>query len=499
MTFDLNAFQLKVVCEGDVVDTKVETAINGNELDLSVTATKDRLKFIELKWDVQTNPDEWVLGDAWERSYGELEFKPAADNDRPMPWYFITTDKRTCDAFGVKTQPNAFINFRCTGGVITALVDCRNGGEGVHLNGRKLHVATFLFAHYDSGDVYANLKDFCARMCPNPILPTERIYGSNNWYYAYGESSYEEIVQDTKFLMEMTAGIENPPFEVIDDCWEMHSVGGPWKPNAKFRDMKALADEIKALGARPGIWLRFLNNYDPEIPDEWKILRDGKREFLDPTYPAVKQHICEILADVRGWGYELIKHDFTTWDMFGNWGFELTDTITKIDGWHFYDPTKTNAEIVLDLYRLIRKEAGDMYIIGCNTVPHLCAGLVHLNRIGDDTSGREWDRTRKMGINTLAFRLAQNETFYMCDADCVGIIGDEIPWEKNKQWLHLLSYSNTPMFVSCNNTINAEKQADITAAYRVFNQPHTLEPLDIYGNVTPAKWNIDGEIVEYDW
>jgi alpha-galactosidase len=104
-----------------------------------------------------------------------------------------------------------------------------------------------------------------------------------------------------------------------------------------------------------------------------------------------------------------------------------------------------------------------------------------------------------MGINTLAFRLAQNETFYMCDADCVGILKRKIPWEKNKQWLHLLSYSNTPLFVSCNDKISEEKNKDLAIAYRIFNEQHEFKPLDIYGTKTPEKWLIDGAEVNYNW
>jgi alpha-galactosidase len=140
-----------------------------------------------------------------------------------------------------------------------------------------------------------------------------------------------------------------------------------------------------------------------------------------------------------------------------------------------------------------------MLIIGCNTVSHLSAGLVHINRTGDDTSGKEWERTKKMGINTLAFRLAQNETFYMCDADCVGIVKRKIPWEKNKQWLHLLSYSNTPLFVSCTDEIGDEERKDFREAYRVFNEPHTIKPIDIYDTKTPSEWLIDGKLVKYNW
>ena len=230
-----------------------------------------------------------------------------------------------------------------------------------------------------------------------------------------------------------------------------------------------------------------------------RILRNGKREYLDPTHPEVKTYIKSDIERIKSWGYELLKHDFTTFDLFGSWGKDLNETITIIDDWHFYDRTKTNAEIVLDLYRLIKEAAGDMYIIGCNTVSHLCAGLVQINRTGEDTSGREWARTKKMGVNTLAFRLAQNEAFYMCDADCVGILDDNIPWEKNKQWLHLLSYSNTPLFVSCADKLTDEQKKDLTQAYRVYQDIHTIKPIDIFENLTPSKWEIDNKIIEYHW
>lgn len=499
MYFNLNNFSKKIINENGLNDTVVETVINNDTLDLYVTAKNDKVKFIELEWCFDSDEDLYVLGDVWERSYGELEFKKLCDNDRYMPWYFIATDKTKCFCFGVKTQPNAFISFSYTSDGIKALIDCRNGGCGVELNGRKLHIATFVYKKYDSADVYANLHDYCKTLCDNPTLPTERVYGGNNWYYAYGKSSYGEIISDTKLQAELAKEIENKPFEVIDDCWEINSCEGPWIPNEKFGDMKKLADEIREIGARPGIWVRLLHNRDTSITDEMRILRNGKREYLDPTHPEVKTYIKSDIERIKSWGYELLKHDFTTFDLFGSWGKDLNETITIIDDWHFYDRTKTNAEIVLDLYRLIKEAAGDMYIIGCNTVSHLCAGLVQINRTGEDTSGREWARTKKMGVNTLAFRLAQNEAFYMCDADCVGILDDNIPWEKNKQWLHLLSYSNTPLFVSCADKLTDEQKKDLIQAYRVYQDIHTIKPIDIFENLTPSKWEIDNKIIEYHW
>ncbi len=499
MEFNTNRFEKKIICEGNCTDTVVETVINGDNLDLYVTATKDRLKFIELEWRFESDENLYVLGDAWERSYGELEFKKLADNDRFMPWYFIATDETSCFCFGVKTQPNAFISFNYTTKGIKAVIDCRNGGCGVELNGRKLHLATFIYKKYNSADVCTCLHDYCKVLCDNPILPKERVYGGNNWYYAYGKSSYGEIISDAKVQSELASGIENRPFEVIDDCWQINSCEGPWIANEKFGDMKKLADEIREIGARPGIWVRLLHNRDSAITDEMRIYRSGKRQYLDPTHPDVQAYIRADIERIKGWGYELLKHDFTTFDLFGGWGCELDSTITKIDGWSFYDRTKTNAEIVLDLYRLIKDAAGDMYIIGCNTISHLCAGLVEINRTGNDTSGREWEATKKNGVNTLAFRLAQNEAFYMCDADCVGILDDNIPWEKNRQWLHILSYSNTPLFVSCNKNITEEQKTDLAKAFNEFQKSHSIKPVDIFENKTPSKWEIDGNIVEYYW
>src|ERR1700712_5982046 len=113
----------------------------------------------------------------------------------------------------------------------------------------------------------------------------------------------------------------------------------------------------------------------------------------------------------------------------------MKDDITT-PGWSFNDKSKTTAEVILNLYKSIREAADDLYVIGCNTLSHLSAGLFELNRIGDDTSGKEWERTRKMGVNTLGFRMVQHHNFYAADGDCVGLT-NQVPWHKNKQWMHL--------------------------------------------------------------
>lgn len=101
-----------------------------------------------------------------------------------------------------------------------------------------------------------------------------------------------------------------------------------------------------------------------------------------------------------GWGFKLIKYDFVTSDIFRAYGFRRPEFMYCSD-MVFHDRTLTTAEIILNLYKTIRKAAKDALLIGCNTIGHLCAGLFEINRTGDDTSGKEWERTGKMGINTL--------------------------------------------------------------------------------------------------
>ena len=495
--FRIDQFEYDIVCDNKPTDTSVSFERSGSTLSVFITAHHDRPQFVTLRWPFETDEDLFVLGDAWERSYGELCFKRLSDDQRPLPWYFAATDKTETYCFGVKTQPNAFVCFSYDAGGISAKIDCRNGGGGVQLGGRTVKLCTFVFAQY-ALPPYESLCAYCRTLCDHPLLPQEKIYGGNDWYYAYGESSYQDIVVDARLQAQLAQGIANRPFMVVDDGWEIDGFLGPYEPNEKFGDMKALAQEIRSLGVRPGIWARLLDNQSPDITPDMRILRGGERVYLDPTNAKVQALLTSWIEKIRSWGYELLKHDFSTFDLFGDFGVRLTDTITNYTDWHFADETKTNAEIALDFYRLIKDACGDMLILGCNTISHLCAGLVHINRTGDDTSGREWDRTRKMGVNTLAFRLAQNRAFYIVDADCVGILDDNIPWEKNKQWLNLLSVSDTALFLSC-AVLTDEQIADVRRAYLEIQKDHDIKPLDIFDNLTPREWSVDAADVSYNW
>jgi alpha-galactosidase len=220
---------------------------------------------------------------------------------------------------------------------------------------------------------------------------------------------------------------------------------------------------------------------------------------MDPTIPEALNYMSENVRILQEWGYELIKHDFSTFDLLGRWGFEMGAGLTE-EGWHFYDRSKTTAEIITELYRAIRKAAGGAALIGCNTIGHLSAGLVEVQRIGDDTSGRDWSRTRKMGVNALAFRLPQHDTFFSTDPDCVPVT-HEISWNLTRQWLDLVTRSGTALFVSVDpDAVQSGQKTALASALATAAQRHQPGiPLDWLGTMTPERWRLDDKVVQYHW
>ena len=262
--------------------------------------------------------------------------------------------------------------------------------------------------------------------------------------------------------------------------------------------MKRLAEKMKEKGVQTGIWIRFLLNQDECIPDEWRLSHNG---CLDPSHPDALEYIRQDVKRICDWGYELIKHDFSTFDLFGRWGFEMDPAVTQ-GNWHFYDRTKTSAEVVKMLYEAIYQASRehDTLILGCNTIGHLGAGLMHMNRTGDDTSGFSWERTRRMGINTLAFRLPQNKIFYEVDADCVGVAGG-IPWELNRQWADVSAQSGTSLFFSAKPGLLDEKQNEelhqilcVASAQKEHKIPADWQDTDC-----PEVWTDGNETRTYQW
>lgn len=483
-------------------DVRIQIGADGA---VSVTAKETGLTKIRFCYPAsQKMRESYVYGDTWERAYGDLEW---SRKKRIMPWYCLFTDLSETCGYGVKVLPNAFCYWEYEDDWLYLTFDIRNGTECLFLQGKELVMAVLVSEKY-VGDVHAAAHSFCKRMCDFPRKLKYPVYGGNDWYCNYGDSSYEKIMVHAKRIAECAPDTDNRPYMVIDDGWQLCAnrgacrascTEGPWKANGKFKDMAKLAKDISDIGVIPGIWMRPLLT-GADLPEECVLKTINQCQILDPSHEESIRIIKGEVSKIVSWGFKLIKHDFTTNELFGQWGFTMgaEPILGKLE---FFDKTRTTVQIVKDMYLAIREAAGeDTVIIGCNTISHLSAGIFELQRTGDDTSGLEWERTKKMGINTLAFRMMQHQAFYAVDADCVGIT-TKIPWEKNRQWLDVLAKSGTPLFVSiAEDAYSDEVKADIKAAFQKASESHNASvPEDFIDTYYPKRWSSDFGTDVYDW
>ncbi len=156
-----------------------------------------------------------MLGDAWERSYGDLGWRNVVP-ERVLPWYCAIHRDATTHCYGVMTGATSLAMWQMDTAGITLWLDVRNGGSGVVLGQRQLKAAVLVGRRGVRGEaVQAVLTSFCKTMCPRPRLPKTVVYGSNDWYYAYGKNTAEGILRDAE-LVAAVAPIERA--ETVCDC-----------------------------------------------------------------------------------------------------------------------------------------------------------------------------------------------------------------------------------------------------------------------------------------
>ena len=480
----------------------VESKVNRDSLVLSLQAPSAPVALVHVRWHANPSPRLKILGDAWERSYGDLGWRNIIP-ERVLPWYFATFDGQFCHAYGVKTDARALCFWQLDPEGVSLWLNVANGGNGVELGQRVLTMASVVTRH-GIGDEPAidSVAALCKAMCAHPTRSIAPIYGANDWCYSYGQSTAESILRDTDFIVSVSPAAGVRPFSVIDGGWTDGTAAWP--------DMGKLAAGIKQRNARPGLWIRPLEA-PKDASQNLLLLNDrfGPRKnradeyAYDPTVPEAQEKIRAKLHQAVGWGYEMVKHDYSTYDLLGQWGFEMGPQPT-LPGWSLHDRSLTNAEAIAALYALIREAAGDRMIIdGCNTVGHLGQGVFDLQRIGDDTSGHQWERTRRMGVNTLAFRLPQNGTFFTVDPDLVGIT-EAVPWEFNRQWLDVLARSGAATIVSSSPSMRGPEQlAALREAFQLAAAGGTgAKPIDWMDSSTPEHWqpvDAQNQASHYHW
>ncbi|HZQ10181.1 MAG TPA: glycoside hydrolase family 36 protein, partial [Anaerolineae bacterium] len=257
-----------------------------------------------------------------------------------LPYGVAGIDARTSDSFmligNVGSEQAALIGFtsgarhlsqiHCTvHGERVATLSATAFSDGIRLDaGKPFETEPLVICFGDAGGLY---DEYARRVAANMGRRGKRrtIQGWCSWYYYFGENTTEDVRANVRAI-----NAANLPLDVIliDDGYE--TMIGDWTSirAEKFPEgMRVIAEEIRASGKIPGIWLApFGARHDSQLARTHPefLLRD---EFgnpvlawthwmqpvyaLDLTRPEVQQWLRELFHIVsKEWGYQAFKLDF---------------------------------------------------------------------------------------------------------------------------------------------------------------------------------------------
>ncbi|MFI5195368.1 MAG: hypothetical protein ACHQD7_14975 [Chitinophagales bacterium] len=132
-------------------EVEVTLKLNGDFLSLYISAPGRELEFIQCHWKQNTSASSKVLGDHWERSYGDLAWD-APDMSRKAPWYMLISSGEQTQAFGVKTGASTICYWQVSTESLELVMDTNSGGLGVLLGERNLHAADIVTMENEPGE-----------------------------------------------------------------------------------------------------------------------------------------------------------------------------------------------------------------------------------------------------------------------------------------------------------------------------------------------------------
>ncbi len=234
-------------------------------------------------------------------------------------------------------------------------------------------------------------------------LPT----GWCSWYY-YGPSiSQEKILENTKLAKAYNLPIK---YIQIDDGWQ--KCYGDWEENEHFSmGMKALADEIKANGFTPGIWITpFVFAPDSKTfqeHPEWFIRQPNgelhPNRLIDYSIKGAREWLYETAKKIsKEWGYRYIKIDLVT--------YRLAITGYKKKGFNALKNFRTAIEVMRSAV------TEDTVFLTCTSPLGASAGYAEGVRISYDIFER-WDSLKD--VAKQVFQRYYIAEYINSDPDCL--------------------------------------------------------------------------------
>ncbi len=480
--------------------------IENNSAKVIIHPSGAPVKFLKLRFGADLSFAESVCGDTWVCCGSEKPiYWSSITGYRNLPWYFYLRGGEKMACYGVKTGADCFAFWQVDTKGITLFLNLTSGAGGTDLKESLVACEIVEYFAPDYQDAYKTADIFASKMCDKPNLPEKPIFGLNDWYWAYGKVTHDIVIKEIDILSGLTQGLNNKPFLVIDAGWQKlydgDYIGGPWESSEKFGDIKRTSEEIHKKDINAGVWFRPILTRE-DLPEDVILRKHDEGIVLDPSHPYTLEKVASDVKKISSYGFRMIKHDFSVWDILGKVPgedctvnfYSSSNALPK-----FYDNTKTTATIIKELYRTIQNTAGKTLIMGCGVVNHLAAGIHQINRIGIDTSGRHFALTLNNGINSF-MRLPQNRNFYITDHDCAAFTPN-VPFEENLNFLELCAISGTVTMASITpDLLNAKELQKIADVFKIADRvDNRVDIVNFEKTSMPEKFIYNGEIKEYNW
>lgn len=294
--------------------------------------------------------------------------------------------------------------------------------------GKSRPLDTLVLGFFD--DVRLGLEayaDAVARQYAISLKPQPGVYCT--WYHG-GASNQEKLAANTAFAAEHLK-----PFGLnvmqIDDKWQSLvpkgfayegsiKKTGPIKvfvdtePNYPL-GMAHTAKHITAQGMIPGIWyMPFAGNFrNPYFDHEMFAKNPDGTPFhderwsgtcLDLSHPKARAYVAETARRIHGWGYRYFKLDgMHTGAPSKNIYVHTAYREDTFPDSLLSDPGMTHVEAYRQGLEIVRENAPDTFILGCNVSQNMVSmgpafGLIDGMRIGPDNGGAgngKWGSVKK--------------------------------------------------------------------------------------------------------
>jgi hypothetical protein len=238
--------------------------------------------------------------------------------------------------------------------------------------------------------------------------------------FAFEHITEEEVVRNAEFAARWLKPFGLDYIQVDEGFQRWH---GDWEGNARFpHGMKWLADRIRSLGLKPGIWLApyviseptevfqkhpewFLRHPDgrikrvgpwPSEDTDWARQENPKRYGLDITHPGAAEWLANLFDTVANrWGYDLVKIDFVDWSL--------------LSAHRYHNPTMTRAAAYRRGCQIMRQALGpDRHLLDCGPGP-VTVGLLDSMRIELDQPPVTW---KQYFLNSASSAPAAAKRYY---------------------------------------------------------------------------------------